>query len=499
MLRLRQWLAGIRTRIVVGYLLLLTIALAIAIIVTREVQFASADREIEREMRQEVEEMRVLARRGIDPDTAEPFGDDIAAIFDTFLQRNVPSDDEAFYTIVDGQPYKSSQGAPDLFRVGELIDVWTRVVKTTEFDRQTDMPVGEVRSLAVPLFDSEGVAGVFVVASFPANDHDEVDQVIRVISLAGLGVLVITAALAWTIAARILRPVRQLTETARGITDSDRSGRIPVEGHDELAQLGHTFNDMVERLDNSFEQQRRFLDDVAHELRTPITIAQGHLETLGDTPAERAETVAVVSDELDRMSRYVSDLLLLAKSEQPDFLRLGPVDLGDLAMTLQQRVPAIAERRWVLDAAPAPGAVAVVADQDRLEQAIVNLAGNAANHTSSGDEIGIGVRAEGPEYRLWVRDTGPGIDPSARESLFTRYARGATSRTSRPEGMGIGLSIVDAIARAHGGHARAISEPGAGSTFEITLPAEPPSLDGFARNGPVAEVVADPVREASTR
>lgn len=507
MLRLRRWLAGIRVRFVVGYLVLLMVSLAVAVIVTRQVQYARIDQEVEQELRQEAEEMAVLAEDGLDPSTGEPFGDDVERIFETFLGRNIPSDGEAFYAIVGGEPYDSSQNAPDLFQVREVVDVWAAVERTTRYNRNIPSE-GEMRSLAIPLTSQDGVEGVFVVTSFPDHEHGEVDQMVGVIAIAGLGVLVITAALAWSIAARILRPVRQLTETARGITDSDLSARIPVDGQDELAQLGHTFNDMVERLDDSFEHQRRFLDDVAHELRTPITIARGHLEMIGDSSEERAETVAIVSDELDRMGRYVSDLLLLAKAERPDFLRLGPVDLGDLAAMLQQRVWAIAERRWVLDAAPAPGAVAVVADQDRLEQAVVNLASNAADHTHTGDEIGIGVRSDAGTYRLWVRDTGPGIDASARQGLFNRYTRAATSRASRPEGMGIGLSIVDAIARAHGGHARAISEPGAGSTFVMTLPAEPPGpipgggdldTDNDADARADADIVRDPTRQASVR
>src|SRR5690606_6248307 len=138
--------------------------------------------------------------------------------------------------------------------------------------------------------------------------------------------------------------------------------------------------------------QRQFLDDVAHELRTPITIARGHLEVLGDDPAERDETIAIVTDELDRMNRYVNDLLLLAKADQHELqrqlLRFEPVDVGELASGLIQRVSGIAERRWVLDAAPEPGQLAIVADPGRLTQAMLNLATNAADHTDEGDEIG---------------------------------------------------------------------------------------------------------------
>jgi signal transduction histidine kinase len=295
--------------------------------------------------------------------------------------------------------------------------------------------------------------------------------------LAGLIVLVVSGALAWSLAARVLRPVRELTGTARQISDTDLGRRIPVRGDDELADLGTTFNDMVDRLEQSFGQQRQFLDDVAHELRTPITIVQGHVEVLGDDPDERAETVEVITDELGRMNRYVDDLLLLAKAEQGDFLHFGLIDLGDLAATLEQRIRPLADRRWVVDAAPRRGTVAAIGDRDRLVQAVLNLATNAVQHTEHGDEIGVGIDvdrlAPTPRYRLWVRDTGPGVDPEIIDRLFQRRFRGAASRTRRSDGMGIGLSIVDAIARGHGGWAAAADESGGGARFSLVLPIEP--------------------------
>ena len=469
---IRRGLASVRVRIVVGYLVLLTVGLGVAILVTRQVQLARADREIEREHAQEVEELRNLAS-GRDPETGEPFGDDVAAIFDTFLRRNVPSDNEAFYTILGGEEYHPSDAAPDLFADPQFLPAWTVDVPTTASHQSEIADVGEVRSLAVPLFADGRVAGVFVVASFPADAYAEVGEVVRVITLAGLAVLVVTAALAWSLAGRVLRPVRELTATARRITESDLSARIPVDGHDELAELGTTFNDMVERLEQGFVSQRRFLDDVAHELRTPITIARGHLEVLGDDPTERAETVELVTDELDRMSRYVSDLLVLAKAEQPDFLVTEPIELGELALDLHQRVRALGPRSWVLDSAPPIGHLAVVADRERLTQAILNLAANAVQYTDPGAEIGLGIAVSGGDARLWVRDTGPGVDPAIADTLFDRYSRAATSRSLRPDGAGIGLSIVDAIARAHGGSVTVQSRPGHGATFIITIPLGP--------------------------
>jgi signal transduction histidine kinase len=464
----RRALASIRLRVVLGYIVLLTAALAVSVLVTRQIQISRLDREISRELAQEVEELRVLATEGIDPQTGRPFGADVERILDIFLERNVPSDNEAFYSIVNGQPYKRSFNAPEeLFADEELIASWTSPGRSVVTTHETSM--GEVRTLAVPLRaggDSEaGSAGVFVVAFFPDADQAEIAQVIRVAALIGLAVLAVSSVVAWSLAGRVLAPVREMTRTARRITESDLSARIPVEGHNELAELGDTFNEMVERLDGSFRAQRQFLDDVAHELRTPITIARGHLEVLDDDPAERAKTVEIVTEELDRRSRYVSDLLLLAKAEQPEFLAVRPVDLGELATDALTRVKAMAPRRWVLDAAPSVGTVATLADPDRLTQALVNLATNAAQHTQEGDEIGVGVAANGDNARLWVRDTGPGVDPAVADSLFDRYSRAGNS-----QGVGIGLSIVHAIARAHGGGVSVTSPPGEGATFTMTIP-----------------------------
>jgi two-component system, OmpR family, sensor kinase len=470
--RARRQLASIRVRIVVGYVILLAIALVVAVVVTRQVQMARLEREIQRQLVQEIEELRNVATDGINPATGRPFGADVEAIFDDFLTRNVAAADEAFYALVGGAPYKSNFGAPQaLFSDAALVDVWAST--TTPTSDTVDTPVGEARTLAVPLLDADGTAGVFVAVIFPAERRAELDQVIRLIALVGLAVLAVSSAIAWSLAGRVLRPVRELTHTARRITGSDLSARIPVEGHDELAELGSTFNAMVDRLETGNRAQRQFLDDVAHELRTPITIARGHLEFLGDDPAERAETVEIVTDELDRMSRYVSDLLVLAKSEQPDFLAPEPVDLGELARDLLVRMKALGPRSWVLDRAPELGEQLFVADPDRLGQAVLNLAANAAQHTGEGDEIGLGAEITGATVLLSVRDTGPGVDPAVAATLFDRYSRGATSRSARPEGAGIGLSIVDAIARAHGGSVGVSSSPGEGATFVVSIPLRP--------------------------
>jgi signal transduction histidine kinase len=146
-----------------------------------------------------------------------------------------------------------------------------------------------------------------------------VNEAVSVAIVVMIAVLSVTSVFAWIVAGRVLAPLRLLTETAHLISESDLTRRIPVQGIDEISELTITFNEMLDRLQAAFASQRDFINDAGHELRTPITIIRGHLELLGDDPQERRETVELVTDELDRMSRFVDDLLLLAKAEQPNF------------------------------------------------------------------------------------------------------------------------------------------------------------------------------------
>jgi two-component system OmpR family sensor kinase len=291
---------------------------------------------------------------------------------------------------------------------------------------------------------------------------------VRLAALVLLSVLIIASVLAWLVAGRVLAPLRLLADTARSIGESDLTRRIPVTGRDEIADLSRTFNAMLDRLEAAFATQRRFVSDASHELRTPITIVRGQLELLGDDPDERRETIALVTDELDRMSRFVDDLLLLAKAERDDFLRVSEVELGALTDELFDKARGLGARDWRLEAR---GDAVVIADRQRLTQAIMGLAQNAVQHTADGDPIWLGSEVDRREARLWVRDDGPGIGPDDQERIFQRFARASASRR-RSEGAGLGLAIVRAIAEAHGGRVALSSRPGAGATFTVIIPLE---------------------------
>jgi signal transduction histidine kinase len=271
---------------------------------------------------------------------------------------------------------------------------------------------------------------------------------------------------AWQ-AGRLLAPLRTLREAAQEISESDLSRRIAETGNDDITALTRTFNQMLERLDSAFTGQRQFLDDAGHELKTPLTVLQGHLELLDTTdPTEVAATKELLLDEVDRMSRLVQELIMLAKTDRPDFFRFEPVDLAPYLDTLLEKCRALGPRDWVLDEAVAETAVL---DEQRITQALLQLAQNAVKHTDEGDEIGLGAHVDAAGgLRLWVRDSGRGVADDAKEHIFDRFSRDRVRADD--EGFGLGLSIVAAIARAHGGVARVDDAPGGGAVFTLTLP-----------------------------
>jgi signal transduction histidine kinase len=282
----------------------------------------------------------------------------------------------------------------------------------------------------------------------------------------GFAMLIIGSLLAVRMADRILAPVRAVNRTAQSISESDLSGRIDVHGSDEISELAGTFNDMLDRLDAAFAAQRRFIDDAGHELRTPITVIQGHLDTLGDDPAERARTLALLDDELARVRRMIDDLITLARADRPDFVRFGPVDLGDLTRAVLDKARGLGPRAWQFDAV---GDEPIWADEQRLTQAVLQLAENAVRHTARNDVIAVGSAVQDQEVRLWVRDSGPGVPAEDQAAIFERFVRGRLGRR-RAEGSGLGLSIVSAIAHAHGGRVLLDSPVDGGATFTIGFP-----------------------------
>jgi two-component system OmpR family sensor kinase len=465
----RRFFSSARARILASYLILLLFSTAVGTIVLREVLLARAGERVDDALVQETREFRRLADVGRDPRTGRPFGNDIGAIFEVFLARNVPAEAEAFFTFVDGEAYDESY-APSLEeRRLPLIDSLAATTSTRrgEFELEDET---RFRYVAVPVEDPQGrPRGVFTVVIDLSNELDEVNEALQIAVGVNIGVLILASLLAWVIAGRVLQPLRLLRDTARSISESDLTQRIPVEGDDELADLARTFNEMLDRLEQAFASQKSFISDAGHELRTPITIIRGHLDVMGDDPEERRETLDLVRDELDRMSRLVNDLLLLAKATRPDFLQPETVDLDDLTRELFAKASALAQRDWRLVSV---GTGRIVADRQRLTQAVMNLSQNAVSHTLDGDAVELGSELRNGRVRLWVKDTGPGVPRHEQARIFERFVR--LDRAPAGEGAGLGLAITRAVAEAHGGRVELDSRPGDGARFTVIIPTEPP-------------------------
>jgi signal transduction histidine kinase len=311
--------------------------------------------------------------------------------------------------------------------------------------------------------------GTVVILYDSTSDYLLTQEALRKLIQNVLIFLAISFILAWVTAGRVLLPLRRVTKTAHSISELDMTQRLPVQGTGEIAELTATFNEMLDRLQVAFDSQKEFLKDASHELRTPITIIRGHLEMLRYHPETQAETTDLLLDELERMSRLVNDLLLLAKTDHPAFLHLHPEELDYLTDELYLKACSFGDRQWQL---AAKGVSPITVDRHRLTQAIMNLVQNAVRHTQANDVITLGSAIRENQAYLWVSDTGEGISEHQQQHLFDRFVR--INSTSSADGHGLGLSIVQAIVQAHGGRVELMSRLGEGSTFTIILPLNPP-------------------------
>jgi signal transduction histidine kinase len=460
-----------RTRIIGWVLLLVFTALGLVTFVTWRLLIAAADTRMQQGLRFEMQQFAELTAPGVNPRTGMPFAG-VDEVIREAIAYNVARPNEKFLGYVDGQYRVQSRPQVDgrATLAGDA-DFAERVASITDPARGTfrHPQLGEVVYAAVPVtLKGDPARGVIVAAYLADAERSDADAAARLMLIVGAVTLLGAVGAAWLVAGRILRPLRDITDTARTITETDLSQRIPRRGGagDELGDLVATVNGMLDRVETGVTAQRRFIDDAGHELRTPITIIRGHLEVLDHRdPADVESTVALVDDELERMNRMVSDLLLLAQSEQPAFLRPHRVHVGTLTREAFDKVSLLGDHEFALEDA---AELHAVLDPQRITQAMVALADNACRYTEPGGRIGLGSWLEGRWLRFWITDSGPGISHEDRARIFDRFARGATVR--RSDGAGLGLAIVRAIAVAHGGDVVLDGEGGRGSTFSVVIP-----------------------------
>lgn len=455
---------SVRTRLTTAVALLSGLALSAAGLLVFTLESARLENAVYAQVDQELAEFGQL-RRGRDPETARAF-DSPETLIRLFLRRNVPNDDEMLVGWWNGRPQVSSAGSahPDLVQDPEFLALGEQRLDNGG-SQVLELDYGEVLVTVVPVRNSSTEAAL-VVAHFLTDAKAELYRVMQTYAAVSMLLLVVVTGTAAWLAGRLLSPLRELRVAAREISETDLSRRLAVSGNDDITALTRTFNEMLSRLENAFTSQRQFLDDASHELRTPLTVLRGHLELVDvDDPEDVASTRVLLLDELDRMGRLVEDLIWLAKTERPGFFTMRPVELEPLVRTVLEKCRALGLRDWVLDGCPD---ALVEIDDQRITQALLEMAHNAVKHTDEGDQIGLGGRVL-PDGRLevWVRDTGQGVDPGSRDRIFRRFARDTVSPDD--DGFGLGLAIVSAIARAHDGTVVVAETAGGGATFTMTL------------------------------
>jgi two-component system OmpR family sensor kinase len=488
--RLRAGLRTVRFRVLATVLAFLAAGLLLAGITTLALDLRNLNSRVSEELLLQSGRLQTIVEQGV------PGGGPYVSLdmlFTVFLQGDTAGRyDSVMATINGGSTFLPAGEQPtDLATVQmlETVRAEHREGRTVFHDLTLDGRQVRLAITSVSLGDGTA-GGLLVAANEIGRQREQAMGSFGTFAMVSLATLLLAGAVGFTVTGRLFVPIRRLRQATESITFEDLSSRVLVPpGDDDVSQLATDFNRMLDRLETGISDQRRFVDDASHELRTPLTIIGGHLQLLqAADPQDVAETQVLLLEELDRMQSLVDELLLLARSGRPDFLRPDWIDVDSFLEAAMNRIKVLADRRWQIDTMPGGW---VRADRNRLTQAVEQLAANAVLSTHRHDVISLGAAwtgtpggtaspggtappghggPSGAGFDIWMADTGCGISEADQERIFDRFARAGVSRGK--EGSGLGLPIVKAIAEAHSGTLRVTSRVNEGSRFVLSLPGE---------------------------
>lgn len=328
----------------------------------------------------------------------------------------------------------------------------------------------ESRLLAVPV-EARGRKQVVVVGTSTEARDESLTDLAQLLLLGGPVALLLASLAAYGVAAAALKPVEAMRARAAEISAAEPDRRLPVPpSDDEVARLGHTLNEMLERLGEALEHERAFVADASHELRTPLAILRTELElalAAGRSPGELRAALASAAEETDRLTQLSEDLLTIAQTERGELpLRLTRLDVGEVLAGVTRRFARRAEEAGREIEVSAPPSLTLDADRLRVDQAVGSMVDNALRYGAG--TISIGAEAGEGGVEIHVRDRGEGFPPEFLGRAFERFSRASSS--ARDGGSGLGLAIVQTVARAHGGEARAANREGGGADVWLAFP-----------------------------
>lgn len=358
-----------------------------------------------------------------------------------------------------------------------------------------------VRLYSVALTDNGAVFGVLQVGESLAQLTNTLQSITLALLEISPFVLFLGGLGAYWLAKRAFRPVIYLTHTAREIKAGDLHRRVPVpRARDEVRDLALTLNEMIRRLDQAFTQQRRFVADASHELRTPVTAICSITDVALEDPVDFQECIVALREinaEAERLGKLLNDLLMLARADEDQIpLEREPVRLDLLALDVAATMESLSVERGLELQVQTSGPITILGDTVRLIQVIMGLVDNALTYTHASGRVMMSVETRGATACLVVHDTGIGIAPDDLPHIFERFYRADPARSHAVGGSGLGLSIADWVVQAHGGSIAVESQVGQGSTFTVTLPLAP-STPGQPRAG--KDVTAAQSTTAGTR
>jgi heavy metal sensor kinase len=332
-----------------------------------------------------------------------------------------------------------------------------------------------IRRVSIP---SHGAAFVIVAGTPLEPADDELESLREILAYLVPVALLLAGVGGWFLARQSLSPVTAMVERARDMSAGTVGGRLPVGNpRDELGVLASTFNDLLGRLDAALTQQRDFMADASHELRTPVatmrTAANVALQQPRRDEAEYRQTLALVEQQAARLSRIVEDMFTLARADAGTYpLRRAPMYLDEVADDVVRAARVLAAEAGVAIDLSAPESAAFTGDEELVRRLLGNLLDNAIRHAPAASTVSVVLARAGDGFTISVRDRGPGIAPEIASRIFDRFYRGDAGRRGQPSdgGAGLGLALVRWIARAHGGEVTLAESSPDGTVFTVVLP-----------------------------